>query len=251
MAEDTKHVEVQTIDENTEPQPAVLPPPTESQNETPTLTKSQRFIVMASLCTAVFLIALDVTIITTALPSIADHLHATPSQYTWVGSAYVLASASSTPLWGKASNIWGRRPMILASNLSFMIGSLLAALSPSMNVLIGGRVIQGLGGGGISIMVSIVIGDLFSMKERPKYFGYTAMVFAVASGVGPLMGGAFSQTIGWRWCCTFFIPNSYTICANTHSLYQSAIRRHLTRVDIFLFEGQNTSNPFLGRYRSI
>lgn len=161
---------------------------------------------MVALCLALFLAALDITIITTALPTIAQHFNATSSDYTWVGSAYLLASASSAPVWGKVSDIWGRKPIITLANAVFMAGSLIAALADSIGMLIAARVIQGIGGGGLVILVYVCIGDLYSMRERPKYYGIMGMVWAIASGVGPVIGGAFTEKVSWRWCFYINLP---------------------------------------------
>jgi MFS family permease len=111
----------------------------------------------------VFLAALDVTIITTALPTISEHFNSIAG-YTWVGAAYTLAEAASTPIWGKLSDIWGRKPMLQIAIAVFFTGSLLSAISVDIGMLIVGRAVQGIGGGGLLTIVNIVIGDLFSMR---------------------------------------------------------------------------------------
>jgi len=162
-------------------------------------TKLQTTIIMASLCASVFLAALDVTIVTTALPTISEHFRSNAG-YTWIGSAYLLANAASTPSWGKFSDIWGRKPILLCASSVFFVGSLLAAISVSIGMLIVARAIQGIGGGGLIILVNICISDLFSMRNRGQYFAMTGMVWALASAVGPIMGGIFTQKVSWRWC---------------------------------------------------
>ncbi|TAQ88864.1 hypothetical protein B7494_g2795 [Chlorociboria aeruginascens] len=133
-------------------------------------TKLQTTVIMVSLCMSVFLAALDTTIITTALPTISEHFHSNAG-YTWIGSAYLLANSASTPSWGKISDIWGRKPILLLAASIFFIGSLLAAVSVSIGMLITARAVQGVGGGGLIILVNICISDLFSMRKRGE-LGY-------------------------------------------------------------------------------
>jgi MFS family permease len=174
--------------------------PSETPSKAENFSKARIAVIMLSLCIALFLAALDMTIVTTALPAIAGHFAATTSEYTWVGSAYLLANAASVPLWGKLSDIWGRKPVILLANVVFLVGSLLCAVSVSIDMLIWSRVFQGVGGGGLVILVNIVISDLFSMRERAKYFGLVGMTWALASAVGPVVGGVFTEKVSWRWC---------------------------------------------------
>lgn len=133
-------------------------------------SKGKVAVIMLALCMAVFLAALDVTIVTTALPTITEHF-GSASGYTWIGSAFMLANAASIPSWGKVSDIFGRKPMLLLANIIFMIGSLVAALSNSIGMLIAARAVQGLGGGGLVILVNITIGDLFSLRIRGAFYG--------------------------------------------------------------------------------
>lgn len=126
--------------------------------------------------------------------------------YTWVGSAYLLANAASTPLWGKFSDIFGRKPVLLVAVFTFFVGSLLCAASNSIIMLIVGRAIQGADAGGIVSLVNICISDLFELRERSFYLGLTSVVWALASGVGPVLGGTFTDRLSWRWCWWINLP---------------------------------------------
>jgi len=183
------------------PAPAPLNPPNgapQPSDPEASRTKLQTIVIMISLCASVFLAALDVTIITTALPTISEHFHSNAG-YTWIGASYLLANAASTPSWGKFSDIWGRKPILICASSVFFVGSTLSATSVSVGMLIVARAIQGIGGGGLIILVNICISDLFSMRNRGQYFGMVGMVWALASGVGPVLGGVFTEKLSWRW----------------------------------------------------
>ncbi|KAI4157529.1 MAG: hypothetical protein LQ342_008216 [Letrouitia transgressa] len=151
-------------------------------------------LTMMSLCLSVILSALDLTIITTAVPAIVGSFHSVAG-YVWVGSGYILAYAAITPVWGSVADIWGRKPIMLIAVAIFLAGSLLCALAPNIDVMIAGRAIQGLGASGMSIMVNIVISDMFSLRERGLYLAITSIVWAVGSAVGPVIGGIFTTRL--------------------------------------------------------
>ncbi|CZT52425.1 related to DHA14-like major facilitator efflux transporter (MFS transporter) [Rhynchosporium secalis] len=186
-----------------------LPTPP-STNPEDARTRLETTIIVASLCASVFLAALDTSIITTALPTISEYFHSNAG-YTWIGSAYLLACAASVPSWGKFSDIWGRKPILLVASFVFFVGSLLAAVSVSIGMLIAARAIQGIGGGGLIILVNICITDLFSMRNRGAYYGVIGMVWAFASAVGPVLGGVFTEKVSWRWCFYINLPITGTV----------------------------------------
>lgn len=150
--------------------------------------------IMTCLCACVFVSALDITIVTTALPTISSHFRST-SGYTWIGTSFTLTHTASTPPWGRLSDIWGRRPMLLTANAIFFAGSLICALAEAMSLFIAGRALQGVGAGGMATVVNICIGDLFSQRERGLWYGLTSLVWALASGVGPVLGGVFTSKL--------------------------------------------------------
>lgn len=146
------------------------PAPVAHEDEIPQRSKLKIAVIMFSLGVAVLLVALDITIVTTALPTISAEFNSA-SGYTWIGSAYLIACSAATPIWGKVSDIFGRKPILLVTNAIFFLGSLLAGVAVNIDMLIAARVIQGIGGGGLITLVNIAISDLFSVRDRGAYFG--------------------------------------------------------------------------------
>ncbi|KAJ2981835.1 hypothetical protein NUW58_g6589 [Xylaria curta] len=137
--------------------------------------------IMTALCAALFLAALDATIVTTAIPTIVGEFNA-PSGYTWVGASYTLASSATVPSWGKVSDIWG--PQARAARGS----------------------IQGGAGGGIIVLINIAVSDLVSVRKRGQYYGIFGAIWALASAIGPILGGVFTSKVSWRWCFWINLP---------------------------------------------
>jgi EmrB/QacA subfamily drug resistance transporter len=154
---------------------------------------------------SLFLAALDSTIIATALPTIVGDLGGL-DHIAWVFTAYLLSSTVSVPLFGKISDIYGRRGIFQVTIVIFLVGSILAGIAQTMTQLIVFRGIQGIGGGGLLAMTFTILGDILSSRERPKYMGYFTGVFAAASVIGPLVGGFFVDNLSWRWVFYVNVP---------------------------------------------
>lgn len=172
------------------------------------LTHRQTLTVMVGLMLGMFLSSLDQTIVSTSIYTIANDLDGLSLQ-AWATTAYLITSTVSTPLYGKLSDIFGRRPLYLAAILIFLAGSLYAGSVHSMTELAIARGVQGLGAGGLLALALTIIGDIVALKDRAKYQGYFMSVFGISSVLGPVIGGAFAGTStilgfdGWRW--VFFI----------------------------------------------
>lgn len=159
---------------------------------------------------AVFLAALNQTVLATAIPTISSDLKSA-SGFAWISAAYLLAGAIAAPIWSKLSDIWGRKSILLTAVALYFSFSIICAVSQSMQMLIIGRSFQGAAGGGLIQTVYATISDIFSMRTRTFYLGLLQISWATAGGLGPLIGGLFAQYVSWRWVFWINLPISFIV----------------------------------------
>jgi EmrB/QacA subfamily drug resistance transporter len=167
--------------------------------------KRNILLVFAGLMVTMLLASLDQTIFSTALPTIVGELDGVDHML-WVTTAYILASTIMLPVYGKLGDLIGRKGLFIGAISLFIAGSIVGGLAPDMTWLITGRAIQGLGGGGLMILSQAIIADVVPARERGKYMGIMGGVFALSSVAGPLLGGWFTEGIGWRWAFWMNLP---------------------------------------------
>jgi len=203
------------------------PPASETQF---TLTHRQIMLVLSGLMVGTLMGALDQTIVATALPTVVGELGGI-RYLSWVVTAYMLASTASTALYGKLSDIYGRKPLYQVAIGLFLVGSVLCGVAQNMPELIGARVVQGLGGGGLQVVAFAIIGDVIPPRERGRYQGYFGAVFGVASIAGPLLGGFFVDGPGWRWMFFVNIPVGLAALLITNRVLPRDGARRQHRID--------------------
>jgi EmrB/QacA subfamily drug resistance transporter len=190
---------------------------------------SQRLIVAALLLT-VGLVAIEGTVMFTAMPTIVGRLGGL-SLFSWAFSVYLLALTVTGPIYGKLADLYGRKPVLIFGASLFLIGSVLCGLSSSMAMLIAFRAVQGLGAGALQPVIMTIIGDLFSIEKRARIQGLTGSVWGIASIAGPAVGGFIADEVGWRW--VFFINLPLGLAAISMILlhYSESYARHDHKVD--------------------
>jgi EmrB/QacA subfamily drug resistance transporter len=194
------------------------------------LSHREILIVFSGLMAGLLVAALDQTIVATALPTIVGDLGGL-NHLSWVVTAYLLTSTVSVPLYGKVSDLLGRKIVFQAAIVIFVAGSMLAGLSQNMLELVLFRALQGVGGGGLISMAQAIIGDIVAPRERGKYQGYLGAVFAFASVVGPLLGGWFVDHLTWRWVFYVNVPVGAMALLVTSSVLNVNFRRVQHAID--------------------
>ncbi|WP_018686761.1 MFS transporter [Actinokineospora enzanensis] len=208
------------------------------QEPKPALTHRQIVVILSGLMLGMFLAALDQTIVGTSIRTIADDLDGLSLQ-AWATTAYLITSTVSTPLYGKLSDIYGRKPFFLTAITLFVLGSLACTFSQSMYQLAAFRAFQGLGAGGLMSLALTIIADIVPPRERAKYQGYFLAVFGTSSVLGPVIGGFFAgqaeilHITGWRWVFLVNVPIGIVALIVVMRVLNVPHERHDHRVDYF------------------
>ncbi|MEU6775277.1 MFS transporter [Streptomyces sp. NPDC046759] len=197
------------------------------------MTHRQIMEALSGLLLGLFAAILSSTIVTNALPTIIKDLGGGQSAYTWVVTAALLALTASVPLWGKLADLVSKKALVQISLVIYIIGSVVAGLAQNPAMLIGARVIQGLGAGGLSALVQVIMAAMISPRERGRYSGYTGATFAVATVGGPLLGGVITDTswLGWRYCLYVGIPFALIALVVLQKTLHLPVTRRKVKVD--------------------
>ncbi|MGZ6748614.1 MAG: MDR family MFS transporter [Nocardioides sp.] len=192
--------------------------------------RSERGPILLAVMLSIGLVAIDATILATAVPSVVRDLGGF-TQFPWLFSVYLLAQAVSVPVYGKVADLYGRKPVMLLGVALFVVGSLLCGVAWGMGSLIAFRAVQGLGAGAVQPMGMTIVGDIYSLQERAKVQGYIASVWAAASVVGPTLGGVFSDYLSWRWIFFVNLPIGLAAGWVLWRRFEEKVERRSHRID--------------------
>ena len=196
----------------------------------PGFTNKRLWIVLGALALAVMLANLETSIIATALPTITGQFNSFES-FAWVGTAYIVTSAISTPLLGKLSDLYGRRLIFQSTMAVFLVGSILCGASQSMGQIIAARAFQGMGGGGIQALAFAILGDILPPRERGRYMGYFTLAFVGSAVLGPLIGGIIIDHASWPWIFYINIPFIIIVAGICHFALRLPFKRRTAKLD--------------------
>lgn len=202
-------------------------PPATTDSAPQPVARRRILLVFAGLLVSMLLSSLDQTIFSTALPTIVGELHGV-NHMLWVTTAYLVAATIMMPIYGKLGDLIGRKGLFIGALSVFLVGSVVGGLAQDMTWLIVARAIQGIGGGGLMILSQAIIADVVPVRERSKYMGVMGAVFGISSVAGPLLGGWFTESIGWRWAFWMNIPLG--IAAIALAAVFLRLPRHATKV---------------------
>jgi len=194
------------------------------------LTTTQMRWLMAGLLLGLFLSSTEQSVVATALPTMAGELGAA-NRIAWVVTAYLLTSTIVTPLYGKMSDLYGRRIVYQTSISLFLVGTVFCGLAQTMNQLVAARAFQGLGGGGLMSLAFVIVGDVVSPRQRGRYIGLFTAVFTVSSVTGPLWGGLLVDGPGWRWVFWSVVPLSILTLVVVNRGLQLPFQKRPARID--------------------
>ena len=192
--------------------------------------RSERGPILLAVMLSLGLVAIDSTILATAVPAVVGDLGGF-TQFPWLFSVYLLAQAVTVPVYAKLADQFGRKPVMLVGIGLFVLGSLLCGLAWSMGALIAFRAVQGLGAGAVQPMSMTIVGDIYSLEERAKVQGYVASVWAISAVIGPTLGGVFADYVSWRWIFLINLPLGLLAAAMIWRNFHEQVERRAHKID--------------------
>ncbi|WP_419151789.1 MDR family MFS transporter [Aeribacillus alveayuensis] len=208
------------------------------ENEWLMKKRTNRPFVLAAVMLAMFMAAVEATIVATAMPAIVSEIGGF-SKYSWIFSSYLLMNAVTVLIYGKLSDIFGRKPILIIGIIIFLIGSILCGLAQSMDMLIIYRFVQGLGAGAVMPIASTIIGDIYTKEERAKIQGYLSSVWGISAIIGPVLGGVLVEYISWRFVFWMNIPLGLLAIVSLVFFLHEKIEKKKVEIDylgaLFLF----------------